>query len=177
MNTTDGHRPEPWFWECEPSECPNGPEPDDTTDEWDAWSNRHVWSPQDARVCLDTPAGDACAECSEDHGEFVPWSACRIRPRRKDKPMPERPAHQPETVQVGGLACVERECDDYVTDDGNEVPNLDTCTHLREMEICPACTAANGRPEDLPSVVAWTDCPHNTTAPAAVAAGATQDPA
>lgn len=164
MSTTY-HKPEPWFWECEPDECPNGPEPDDTTDAWDEWSDRHQWSPQGARVCLDTPAGDACAECSEDDGEFVPWSACRIRPRRKDKPMPgQTAAHQPETVLGGGLECVERECEDFFTEDGDEIPGKETCSHMTELEICTGCTAANGAPGDFPPVVAWADCPHRDAA-------------
>ncbi|NUS76683.1 MAG: hypothetical protein HOV70_10850 [Streptomyces sp.] len=76
MATPDtAHRPEPWFWGADTDRCPHGPEPeDDTTDAWEEWTDRHPWSPQDVRICLDAPMGKACRDCSD--GEFVPWSAC-----------------------------------------------------------------------------------------------------
>ena len=71
------HKPEPWFWEAASEHCPHGPEPeDDTTDAWDEWHERHTGSPQDVRICLDAPMGDHCPECSDDHNDAVPWSAC-----------------------------------------------------------------------------------------------------
>lgn len=168
MPETDDHRPEPWFWEAGGDDCPHGPEPeDDTTEAWDDWSDRHTWSPQDVRVCLDAPAGDMCAACSEDHGEGVPWSACRSRTRanRKDIAMPEQPnTHQPITVQGGSLECLERECEDFFDDEGDEIPGKETCSHLAEIEICAGCSPEVGA--DFVPVVAWTDCPQRVATPA-----------
>lgn len=74
------HKPEPWFWEAGSEHCPHGPEPeDDTSPEWDEWSDRHTGSPQDVVICLDAPMGDHCPECSYDHNDPVPWSACDER--------------------------------------------------------------------------------------------------
>ncbi|MEU3620631.1 hypothetical protein ABZ725_51605 [Streptomyces sp. NPDC006872] len=155
--TTADHRPEPWFWEAGGDDCPHGPEPDNTTDAWDEWGDRHTGSPQGVSVCLDAPAGDACPECSAENGEFVPWAACSARFRRKGKPTPDQPAvHRPETVTGGNLECLERECEDFFTDDGDEIPGKDTCSHLTEMEICIGCTGPLG---DFPPAVAWADCP------------------
>ena len=169
---TDDHRPEPWFHEAGSDDCPHGPEPEnEMSPEWEAWeeatSGRHTGSPQDVRIGLDAPAGDACAECSAENNEFVPWTACRTRPRRKDKPMPEQPtSHQPETVIGGDLECLERECEDFFTDDGDEIPGKETCSHLTEMEICTGCSGP--ATEDFAPVTAWVDCPHRA-APAAPA--------
>lgn len=152
---TTTHTPEPWFWEADSDHCPHGPEPeDDTSDEWDTWQDCHQWAPQDVRICRDAPAGDACGECSAEHGEMVPWADCAARPRRQATPEPPA-VHQPVTVDVAGLECAERECEEFFTDDGDEIPGKDTCSHYWRMEICEACTGAG----DFPPVVAWADCP------------------
>ncbi|MFJ2438435.1 hypothetical protein ACIOWM_35030 [Streptomyces anulatus] len=79
------HRPEPWFWGTDTDRCPHGAEPDDdTTAAWGQWADRHPWSPQDVRVCLDAPMGEQCAECSEDHGAPVPWTSCDERAATSD---------------------------------------------------------------------------------------------
>jgi len=166
----DEHHPEPWFWEAGADECPHGPEPERDTDAWDQWIDHHQGSPQGVYVCPDAPAGDMCAACSEDHGAAVAWSVCTARPRAArttDTPAEPSAEHRPETVPGGSLECVERECDEFFTDDGDEIEGKTTCSHMTEMEICVGCTAANGKPEDLPPAVPWADCPHRT-APASV---------
>lgn len=81
------HRPDPWYAEAEGDNCPHGPEPeDDTTDAWDTWQERHQWSPQDVRICLDAPIGDHCPECSADHGDPVPWADCPHNPASQSQP-------------------------------------------------------------------------------------------
>lgn len=158
------HTREPWFWEAGADECPHGPEPeDDTTAAWDEWHDRHQWAPQDVRICLDAPAGNACTECSEDANEFVPWSACRLRPRanRPDTSDAERPTvHRPVSVLVGTEECLERECEEYFTDEGDEIAGKESCSHLTEQEICETCSPAG----DLVPVVLWSDCPATTPA-------------
>jgi hypothetical protein len=165
MTDTTDHQPEPWFHEIGSDDCPHGAEPDDeNTPEWEAWeeqtSARHTGSPQDVRICLDAPAGQACGVCSENDGEFVPWSSCRVRnrARREEKPAVE---HRPLTVTGGSLECLERECEDFFTEDGDEIPGMEACSHLSEMEICEACSEPPvGALDEFPAVVAWTDCTH-----------------
>lgn len=163
MTTNTDHQPEPWFHEIGSDDCPHGAEPDDeNSPEREAWeeatSARHTGSPQDVRICRDAPAGEACGACSDDVGEMVPWSACRVRDRARHQDTPiSEPQHRPVTVEVGGLECVERECEEFFTDDGDEIPGMDACSHMRQMEICEACSEPDTA-EDYPPVVAWTDC-------------------
>jgi hypothetical protein len=155
------HKPEPWFWEAASDDCPHGAEPtDDTSPEWEVWDGSHTGSPQDVRICLDAPAGEACGACSEENGEMVPWSACRSRDRarREEKPATGQPTvHAPITVTGGSLECLERECEDFFDDEGDEIPGKETCSHLSEMEICEGCTGPHKNGE-FPVVVAWADC-------------------
>lgn len=163
MTAETDHKPEPWFHEIGSDDCPHGAEPDDDTPEWDAWydetSDRHTGSPQDVRICLDAPAGEACGVCSENDGEFVPWSACRVRDRaRREHKTAREPQHRPVTVAVGGMECLERECDEYFTDDGEEIHGKENCSHIHDMEVCEACSQLQSA-GDFPPVVAWVDCP------------------
>ncbi len=161
--TDTEHHPEPWYWEADSEHCPHGPEPDDVADPagWDEWMERHVWAPQDVRICLDAPVGDSCEVCSENAGEFVPWSGCTARPRVQAGAAQDA-QHRPVTVEVAGLECLERECDEYFTDDGDEIPGKAKCSHFREMEVCEACSEL---PSDrFPAVVAWADCKHQPAA-------------
>ncbi|MEU0783475.1 hypothetical protein ABZ341_18115 [Streptomyces sp. NPDC006173] len=153
------HQPEPWFWEAGSDTCPHGPEPEDDSPEWDDWHDRHTGSAQDVRICLDAPAGDACAACSEDDNEMVPWSACRARKRvgSEGKSAAGPIAHAPATVNVGALDCFELECEDFFDEDGEEIPGKTTCSHLVEMEICEGCTGPY-KAGEFPAVVAWADC-------------------
>lgn len=165
MTGTDDHKPAQFYWDAETEHCPHKPIPERNTDAWDEWMALGHQPYDDGVLCLDAPARNACAECSANDGEFVPWTACRVRSRRKDQPMPNQPTtHQPETVLGGALECVERECEDFFTEDGDEIPGKETCSHMTELEICTGCTAANGAPGDFPPVVAWADCPHRDAA-------------
>jgi hypothetical protein len=158
------HSPTQWFWEADSDNCPHGPEPeDDTAEAWDIWQERHTGSPQDVFICLDAPAGEACEECSGDANEFVSWSACAARPRVR-KTSESLSQHRAVTVPVGRLECLGRECDDFFTDDGDEIPGKTECSHLHEMEICEACSEPPpGDADEFPPVVAWTDCKHKIT--------------
>src|SRR5947208_3680027 len=100
--TTDDHKPEPWFWEAGAEECPHAPQPDVDTDgeAWDVWRERHP-SSDSGPICLDAPAGEACGACSEDDGDMVPWSDCRVREHARPKQglVPTVDArHEPVTV-------------------------------------------------------------------------------
>src|SRR5690606_41839629 len=74
------------------------------------------------------------------------------------------PQHRPVTVDVAGLECLERECEEFFTDDGDEIPGKDTCSHFRRLEVreagyepppgdadpCPALAAGAARPPAHP---------------------------
>lgn len=145
---TEPHTSGAFYWEAGSDDCPHGPEPDDDmTPEWDAWYERHTGSPQDVRICLDAPAGDACLVCSDEHGEMVPWEHCRVRDRRRPKdgvtPNPDA-EHQTVTVLVGSLDCLERECEDYFDEDGNEKTSTEHCPHIREEQVCSCQRGPDG---------------------------------
>lgn len=78
-------------------------------------------------------------------------------------PMASIPQHQPVTADVASLECWEQQCDDFFTDDRDEIPDTETCSHLRQMQICEACsTPPPGDADPFPPVVAWTDCLHKS---------------
>jgi hypothetical protein len=140
--TEDIHEPAPWYWEAGSTKCPHGAEPDEDSPEWDAWSDRHVWSPQDVSVCLDAPMGDVCEECSANHGEAVPWSACDAQAHAHPKPGTKFTpgAHEPVEVWTGTTECLERECEEYATDDGDDRPDVERCSHIGVELLCGGCS-------------------------------------
>jgi hypothetical protein len=132
------HEPAQFYWDAETEHCPHKPIPERNTDAWDQWMCNH--QPYDDGVlCLSAPAGTACPACSAEHGDMVPWDRCEgrdhVRPARGITPTPE-PEHQQVPVWVGGLECLERECDEYFTDDGDEITDLEKCSHIREDTCC-----------------------------------------
>ncbi|WP_069625359.1 hypothetical protein [Streptomyces niveus] len=129
-----------YYWNADSPHCEHGAEPDWNTngEAWDLWSDRHPVS-EDGRICLDAPAGEACFDCSTEEGDMVPWAACRAREHAKPKHgMVPSPAaeHQRVTVWVGILECLDRECDEYFTDDGDADPGVELCSHIREERAC-----------------------------------------
>jgi hypothetical protein len=158
---TTEHKPEQWFWEAGSEECPHGAEPNVETDgdAWDTWRERHP-SSDNGPICLDAPAGEACGDCSAEHGDMVPWSSCgtRTRARRDGQPKAGPIAHAPITVVGGSLECLELECDDFFDEDGDEIPGKTACSHLTELEICEGCTGP-WKVGEFPPVVAWASCP------------------
>jgi hypothetical protein len=52
--------------------------------------------------------------------------------------------HQPVTVWVGTVECLERECDDYFTEDGDTDPGVERCSHLREEQACSCQRQVDG---------------------------------
>ncbi|MGP3684120.1 hypothetical protein ACTVZO_05300 [Streptomyces sp. IBSNAI002] len=131
------HQPEPFYENAD--SCPH-PEPDNVLDgdAWDTWADQHP-TYDDGHLCRDKPAGLGCPACSLEAGEMVPWSFCRSRDRArpKDGAVPDPDVeHQPVTVWVGGLDCLERDCEEYFDDDGEDLPGLDRCSHIRVERAC-----------------------------------------
>lgn len=172
MTDTTAHQPEPWYWEAGSSKCPHGPKPDEDswkTPEYIAWWDRHQPSDQDIVICLDAPSGDVCPACSADRGEAVAWSACDERAHAKPKPgiTPLLDAHDPVEVWVGTGDCLERECDDYFTEDGDEIPDKERCSHIGVELICGGCSPRDADGYYDPTVP-WAG-PHNAPVLAAAA--------
>ncbi|MGW6531419.1 hypothetical protein [Streptomyces venezuelae] len=163
MTDLHDHEPIPFFWEAGGDKCPHGPEPDRNSPEAEAWWERHSGSPQDVYICLDAPAGACCPACTEEHGATVSWAFCQNRQHARAF-QPSRPRqHQPVTVDVAGLECLERECEEYFTDDGDEIPGKTTCSHVQELEICGGCSDEPTASNEFPAVVAWADCAERKT--------------
>lgn len=144
------HEPQQFYWDADTRFCPHGPEPeDDTTDEWMEWDDRHP-SYDNGKLCLDAPAGICCPACSSE-ADMVPWERCEgrdhARPVRGAVPNPDA-EHQPVQVWVGGIDCLERECEEYFTDDGDEKPGVETCSHIRVETSC-SCRRLPGGDYDL----------------------------
>lgn len=145
MTDRPEHQPSPFYEDADA--CPHT-EPNDLTDPaaWDAWSDQHP-TYDDGHLCLDQPAGLGCPACSAEAGDMVPWSFCRsrdhVRPKSGVVPNPGT-EHQPVTVWVGSLDCFERECDEYVDDEGEDIAAVDRCSHIREEQACSCQRQADG---------------------------------
>lgn len=165
--TTAGHTPETWYWEAGSEHCPHGPEPDRNSDAWDNWAERHTGSPQDVYICLDAPIGEVCGTCSEEYGDAISMHACRARNHTSPKPgtTPRTEAHEPVPVFVGTYECLDRECDEYFTDDGDEKTNMERCSHITTEVICGGCSKADGHGYYYEPTVPWSGT--HTAAPAA----------
>lgn len=164
--TTDLHKPEPWYWEAGSSKCPHGPQPDEEnwdSAEYDAWWDHHRTGP-DVVICLDAPAGDVCEECSNDHGEAVPWSACYSRAHAKPKPgtTPTPNAHAPVEVWVGTTECLEGNCVDLYDDEGDPIPGRDRCPHIGVELICGGCSTLDADGFYVEPTVQWPGPDHAT---------------
>lgn len=142
------HEHGPYYWNADSPHCNHGPDPDWNTDPeaHDLWAAKHPIS-DDGRICLDAPAGEACLECSAEEGDMVPSSACRDRDHRRPKngtvPNPDT-EHQLVPVWVGPFWCLERDCEEFFTDDGDDIPGKDRCSHIREEQACSCQRNADG---------------------------------
>ncbi|MEU0992285.1 hypothetical protein [Streptomyces sp. NPDC005953] len=153
--TDHEHEQGAYFWSADGPYCKHGPEPDSETDgdAWDLWSDRHPVSDTGHTICLDAPAGEACLTCSAEEGDMVPWAACRVREHARPKndivPNPDA-EHEQVTVWVGTQECLERECEEYFTDDGDEIPGKDRCSHIREEVACSCQRETGGEYSSAP---------------------------
>lgn len=154
------HEPVPFYESVDSPRCPHPPEPNYRTDgeAWDAWSERHPAS-DDGRVCLDAPIGDHCPACTAEHNDPVPWSRCENREHARPRRGKTR-QHRPTIADAGTLECLERECEDFFTEDGDEIPDKTVCSHMTQVEVCDGCTPEPSAQDEFPAVVAWADCPH-----------------
>ncbi|WP_329472675.1 hypothetical protein OIE75_29450 [Streptomyces sp. NBC_01723] len=151
MTELHDHEPKQFYWDAETNHCPHKPIPERNTDAWDQWMTLGH-QPYDngsdhGTLCLSAPAGTACPACSAEHGDMVPWERCEgrdhIRPANGIAPNPEV-EHQAIPVWVGSLECLERECEDFFTDDGDEKFDVETCSHVREETACSCQALGSG---------------------------------
>lgn len=77
-------------------------------------------------------------------------------------------AHEPITLIVGTLECLDRECDEYFTADGDDDPGVERCSHIREETVCAECSTERSE-EFWDPTVAWADCPERKVAVSGVA--------
>jgi len=165
MTEIHDHEPAQFYWDAETEHCPHKPIPERHTDAWDQWMTLGHQPYDDGVLCLSAPAGISCPACSAESGDMVPWSRCENRSHTQARQAARKPQHRPVTVTGGDLQCLERECDDFFTDDGDEIPGKTECSHLSEMEVCEACSEPpTGDADPFPPVVAWADCQHKPAA-------------
>lgn len=155
MTEIHDHEPTKFYWEAGSEHCPHGSEPERISPESDAWWERHSGSPQDVYICLDAPAGTACPACSAEQGDMVAWSRCENRKHARPR-QAIADQHRMVIADVGSLECLERECEDFFTDDGEQIPGKAICSHVQELQICSGCSPRDG--DEYPKVVAWDDC-------------------
>ncbi|GAA1781126.1 MULTISPECIES: hypothetical protein [Actinomycetes] len=48
--------------------------------------------------------------------------------------------HQPTTVYAGPVDCIERECEEFWDDEGEDRPGVNLCSHIAAEQICAACS-------------------------------------
>lgn len=157
MTEIHDHEPQQFYWDADTEHCPHKPIPERYTDAWDQWMALGHQPYDDGVLCLDAPAGTGCPACTAELGDMIAWSACRNRDHARARQIPGKPQHRPVAADVAGLECWERECEEFFTEDGDEIPGMKTCSHVRRTEICEACSEP-GTAEDYPAVVEWADC-------------------
>lgn len=54
--------------------------------------------------------------------------------------MSEAPEHRPFTILSGDYACLERDCEEYVDEDGYDDPGVERCSHITTETAC-SCSA------------------------------------
>lgn len=138
MSNPHEHEARQFYWAADTEYCPHEPEPERYTDAWDQWMCNHQMS-DDGPICLEAPAGTACPACSAEHGDMVPWDDCteraHVRPKRGVVPNPDS-SHQPIPVWVAGIECLDRECEEYFNEDGDDDPTVEVCSHIRQETAC-----------------------------------------
>lgn len=76
--------------------------------------------------------------------------------------MTETRTHTPITLLVGSEDCFERDCEEHVTEDGENDPGVERCSHITEQTVCEQCSTE--RPDgEYDPVVPWTG-PHTDPA-------------
>ncbi|WP_394436202.1 hypothetical protein [Streptomyces sp. SGAir0957] len=161
MTELHDHEPKQFYWDAETEHCPHKPIPERHTDAWDEWMTLGHQPYDDGILCLSAPAGTGCPACTAESGDMIPWSRCENRSHTRPQQGAAKPEHRPVTVEAAGLECLERECDEFFDDNGNEITSLEACSHFQSMEVCEACSEPPpGDADPFPPVVAWADCAH-----------------
>lgn len=163
MTEIHDHEPVNFFYDADTEYCPHKPIPERHTDAWDEWMTLGHQPYDDGVLCLSAPSGTGCPACSAEQGDMVAWSRCENRKHARAFQPAEPRQHQPVTVDVAGLECLERECEEFFTEGGDEIPGKESCSHVRQMLICEGCSDAPRKGDEYPAVVAWADCQHAKT--------------
>ncbi|WP_309049057.1 hypothetical protein [Streptomyces sp.] len=163
MTSNYDHEPTPFYWDADTEHCPHKPIPERYTDAWDEWMTLGHQTYDDGVLCLSAPAGTCCPACSAEHGDMVAWSFCDNRQHARAFQPAKPRQHQPVTVDVAGLECLERECEEYFTDDGDEIPGKEACSHVKQLVVCGGCSDEPTASNEFPAVVAWVDCAERKT--------------
>ena len=69
--------------------------------------------------------------------------------------------HRPIVLLTGSEDCLDRECEDYFTEDGEPDPGVERCSHIREETVCAACSGTPDADGNYEHTVPWAG-PHTT---------------
>lgn len=75
-----------------------------------------------------------------------------------------QPAHYRLLLLVGGEECLDRECEEYATEDGEPDPGVERCSHIREEFVCAGCSDGPNTDGEYDRVVSWDACTVRTSA-------------
>lgn len=65
-------------------------------------------------------------------------------------------AHEPLVLLIGSEDCLDRDCEEYFTEDGEPDPGVERCSHIREGVICQQCSDEPNADGYYVRSVAWT---------------------
>lgn len=65
-----------------------------------------------------------------------------------------RGRHVMIVLLVGPPDCFERECEEYLTDAGENDPGIEHCSHITEQQVCEGCSTENAD-DEYDTVVLW----------------------
>ncbi len=66
--------------------------------------------------------------------------------------------HHLLTLLVGGEECLDRECEDYFTDNGEPDPGVERCSHIRTETVCAGCSGEPNADGEYEHTVPWDEC-------------------
>lgn len=72
--------------------------------------------------------------------------------------------HRPLILLVGGEDCLDRDCEEYVTENGDDDPGVERCSHIREEFACAGCSGPVNSDGNYEATVAW-PCAHAPAQP------------
>lgn len=68
------------------------------------------------------------------------------------------PVHRRLVLLVGGQDCLDRDCEQYFTEEGEPDPTVELCSHIRTEAICAGCSGRPNADGEYEHTVPWGQC-------------------